>query len=125
MIHYRLGSASSAFPISATANIEPLNTAIGPSEVLAGTPTPTLAADLTSAEGAQAEVTLQNLSNFVIFYALSGTPGPPALTTANGVQIPAGGYLTLDGIGGMAVWIISGTAQSAGSGTRVAGAFHV
>lgn len=125
MIHYRLGNASSAFPISALANIEPLNSALQATEFVVGTPAPTKIADLTAAEGAQGAVMAQNLSSFVIFYGLSdATVGTPALTTANGIQIPAGGYLVLDNIGGLSVWAISGTPQTAGSGTRVTGGMH-
>lgn len=123
MIHHRLdGDAATAPSVPDLVKVAPLNTTIGPSEILVGTPTPTKLADLSAATSSGAQVTIQNRSAFSIFWCY-GTPGTPtALTTGTGVELPTNSFLTLDGIGGVCVWAISGTPQSAGSGTRVTGA---
>lgn len=105
-----------------------LRVSLGPEEILVGTPTPTLIADFTNVNRGEGVCVIQNKAGFDVYFCLwhgigSGTPsGTPPLTTGNGLPIPTLGYLTLDNIGGMAVWAIAGTPQVAGSGTRIIGA---
>lgn len=122
MIHHRLdGDAATAPNLATITKQAALNTTIGPSEILVGTPVTKLA-DFSSATSAAAQFTGQNKAAFSIFWGY-GTPGTPNLTTANGTELQTGAFLSLDGIGGLVIWAISGTAQTAGSGTRVSGGF--
>ena len=124
MIHVRVDGSQISPNVPTLVESFPLNTVIGPSEILVGTATPTKLADLAAASGSDAQVVIANLASFQIFWGY-GTPTAPALTTANGVPMPANSFLTLDGIGGLCVWAIAGTAQSAGSGCRVTGGYEV
>jgi hypothetical protein len=118
-LHHRLdGDAATAPNLATVVKPAPLNTTIGPSEILVGTPVTKLA-DLSSATSNSAQVTIQNRAAFSIFWCY-GTPGTPTgLTTGTGVELPTNSFLSLDGIGGLCVWAISGTPQTSGSGTRV------
>lgn len=119
-------SVGGSLPSGSEVNILPLNTVIGPSEVLIQTAADILLADLTDvATAAQSQVIIQNLGPNSIFiaYHSSATGAGPGVTTANGVEITADSSLTLDQVGGMAIWGAVATAnQSSGNGTRVTGA---
>jgi hypothetical protein len=123
MIHVRVdGTQLNPLPTKTlSVEIAALTRVIGPSEILVGTVAPTKLADLSTTNGGiGAQVVIANLAAFTIFWCY-GTPTAPALTTANGVPLPSNAFLTLDAIGGLCIWAISGTAQSAGSGTRITG----
>lgn len=98
----------------------PLTASLGPSEVLVGV-AETLLADLTVVGSDHGVLTINNRGPNSIFYAYNNNAGAgPGVTTANGAELAAGGTLTLDKFGGMAVWAIAAIAQGAGLGTRVA-----
>lgn len=121
MIHIAVDGSSQTINAASQVTIKPLATPIGPQEFLVGTGVVKVA-DLSAASGAEAEVFIENKAAFAIFFCL-GTPGTPGLTTANGMDIPSTGFVTLDMIGGLCVWAVSGTVQTAGSGTRVTGGY--
>lgn len=101
--------------------IAPLTTPLGPTEILVGgvgTGTPYKLADFSANTTNEGVFSAQNKAAFSIFWAF-GSPGTPGLTTSNGIELPAGAFLTLDNIGGAVIWAASGTPQTAGSGTRV------
>jgi len=126
LIRVRIEGSSVPVSQATLVRLAPLNTVIGPTEFLGLAGTPTLIANLTSATEPQSAVTIENRSPFTIFwcYGVSATV-TPTLTTANGIDLAAGSYLTLDAIGAMAVWQITGTTQTAGNGTRVTGGYRV
>ncbi len=102
-----------------------LSRVIGPSEIVIGSPNPSVIANMTDVASGEGVVVINNAGVNTIWVALhtgigAGTPsGTPALTPLTGVPIPANGYLTLDNIGGLAVWGVAQTPQTATLGTRV------
>lgn len=125
MLNTRLDGALLSRALSTVVELSPLNTIIGPSEVLVGTASASKLCDLSTATGASAQVVINNRAAFSIFWCYGTPTAPAALTTGTGTELPSNGFLTLDDIGGLCVWAISGTAQSAGSGTRVTGGYEV
>ncbi len=103
-----------------------INVTFGPTEALALNGTPTMIAQCISSVDVHGKIILNNRASFSVFWCLTtSTTVTPTLTTANGIELPAASYVTLDEVGGMALWQISGTTQSAGSGTRVTGGYRV
>ena len=118
-------SQGGSLPSGQEISLLPLNTVIGPAEVLCLTALDILLADLTDvASAAQSQVIIQNLgpNDIAISYHTSATGDGPGVTVLNGVRIAAGATLTLDDVGGLAVWGIAVTAnQVSGAGTRIVG----
>lgn len=125
MLNTRLDGALLSRALSTIVEVFTLNTVIGPSEVLVGTAAASKLCDLSTATGSTSQVTIDNRAGFSIFWCYGTPTAPPGLTTSTGVELLANSFLTLDSIGGLCVWAISGTAQSSGSGTRVTGGYSV
>lgn len=105
-------------------SLTPLDSVLTPTEFVLGTPNEqTKVADLTAAAGAEGPVILANLANFTIYYA-PGTPSGSGLTTGNGIPLYPQSYVTLDTIGGLTLWAVTGTAMTAGAGLRVTGGYN-
>jgi hypothetical protein len=107
-------------------NDQKLNLASVSTEVLALNGTPNVLISLLTAAFKSGVVIINNRAAFSIFWTLAPSASvTPTLTTGTGIELPAASYVTLDNIGGMAIWMIAGTTQSAGSGTRVTSAYRV
>lgn len=123
MIRVRLNAGNIPGAIF-NSNIVPLDTRIGPTEFVNGTPNQTqLVLDYAAAASAIANAQLFNLSPFTIYYGFGTPTGDGGLTTANGMPLPANSYVTLDQIGGMSIWYTTGTPQTAGKGLRILGGY--
>lgn len=117
-------SQGGSLPSGNEVSVMPLNSVIGPTEVELTTGAEALLADFTDvAMAAQGVVQIQNKGSNSIYIALhTSSSSGPSVTTANGLEIGAGGVETLDYVGGLAVWGIAETGnQSTGSGTRIIG----
>lgn len=106
-------------------SLTPLDSIIGPTEFSTGTPAAvTKIVDLSASPSGQGQVAFFNKAAFSLFWCYGLPSGvAPALTTANGIEIPSGGFVTLDLIGGLCVWYTTGTAMTAGQGLRVTGGY--
>lgn len=122
MIRIRLGGSALAQTLAQLVSLAPLTATIAPAETVVGTP-PSKIIDLSAASSAEGNVMVSNNASFNIFMCW-GTPGTPnALSITTGVLFPANTFLTFDNVGGLCLWAISGTPQSAGSGVRSSGSY--
>lgn len=100
----------------------PLGRVIGPTAI-ALTTTPLLMADFTDVSKGGGLVVIANLGPNTIFWGFhDSATRKPTLTTGNGIPLVTNGILTLDVVGGMAVWGVTSVLQVAPADTRVNGA---